>query len=334
MFKLSYELSSYADLLQKLSYAFGGSLDGNILYAPKVFKDGNIVYYKLSNGVEIIITIGTTLEPLQFIRQPGGAQLFTLTLDFTPEVLKIKRTANEEHIEYPLYQSGIASLLLPNHKNITDIPVETFVKNIQITFDYNFFKFVFLEPDAEESPVNIFFWLSHITQNTVSLNTKSMEIGNEIFQLNHKDVYSKLSVEIKIMQLIEQYVYQVKKKVHDAEVNPYKPKPKDVEIAIQIETILNQYITSEFPTLEFIAQKMSKSTTSLKTSFKSVFGVPIYQYFQQLRLEFAAKQLLNSTHSISAIGNMIGYKSLGHFSAEFTKRYSVNPKDYRKKKLS
>ena len=82
-------------------------------------------------------------------------------------------------------------------------------------------------------------------------------------------------------------------------------------------------------TIEQLATEFGVSITALKTSFKSVYGAPIYQYQKDLRLQKAQQLLRETDLSISVIASEVGYTSPAKFSAAFKKRFDISPREYK-----
>lgn len=82
-------------------------------------------------------------------------------------------------------------------------------------------------------------------------------------------------------------------------------------------------------TIEQLAAEFGVSITALKTSFKSVYGAPIYQYQKDLRLQKAQQLLRETDLSISVIASEVGYTSPAKFSEAFKKRFGISPREYK-----
>lgn len=67
----------------------------------------------------------------------------------------------------------------------------------------------------------------------------------------------------------------------------------------------------------------------LKAAFKQVFGMGLYAYLRELRLE-KAKELLQEGRSVKMIVRHIGYKSESTFCKAFTSIYGETPGSYKR----
>ena len=71
------------------------------------------------------------------------------------------------------------------------------------------------------------------------------------------------------------------------------------------------------------------SVSHLQKLFKQVYGVPVYHYIKEYRLEQAAVELVRSDRPVTQIAQNAGYDNASKFSECFKKRYGVTPTQYR-----
>ena len=73
------------------------------------------------------------------------------------------------------------------------------------------------------------------------------------------------------------------------------------------------------------------NTTTLKKTFKDVYGTSIAQHMKQHRMERAAVLLRRTGDGIAQIAHAVGYESQSRFTTAFKETYGVLPTEYRKK---
>ena len=96
-----------------------------------------------------------------------------------------------------------------------------------------------------------------------------------------------------------------------------------------------QYLVSHLDqrlTLQEISDCFGVSLTSLKTKFKAVYGKPVGEYMMDYRVQRAADFLINSNEPAYKIQSMLGFQNFKVFSREFTKRFGMQPLEYKKRK--
>lgn len=113
---------------------------------------------------------------------------------------------------------------------------------------------------------------------------------------------------------------------------------KEIEItAIEIERaqlaaqIMAQSPKSHFPICQ-MAAKVRLPEKRLKVVFKYLYGMGLYGYLRQLRME-KAKELLMEGKPIKVIIHVIGYDNESNFCKAFRKAYRESPREWTKKGL-
>jgi AraC-like DNA-binding protein len=86
--------------------------------------------------------------------------------------------------------------------------------------------------------------------------------------------------------------------------------------------------------LASLAAEHEISVSHLQKLFKQVYGVPIYRYIKEYRLEQAAVELVRSRKPITEIAQHAGYDNASKFSESFKKRYGKTPSRYRADKTN
>lgn len=83
-------------------------------------------------------------------------------------------------------------------------------------------------------------------------------------------------------------------------------------------------------TIEELSKQYLINPTTLKNTFKSVYGTSIAAHIKEHRMEQAAKMLKETDQSIAEIAKDVGYDSQSKFTAAFKEYFKVLPREYRK----
>lgn len=83
-------------------------------------------------------------------------------------------------------------------------------------------------------------------------------------------------------------------------------------------------------TIEELSGQYHINPTTLKNTFKKVYGNSIAAHIKEHRMEKAAALLIKTALPIAEIARAVGYDSQGKFTVAFKSFYGVLPKDYRK----
>ena len=90
----------------------------------------------------------------------------------------------------------------------------------------------------------------------------------------------------------------------------------------QMETIkeIHSLMTSDLKrhyTIKELSKQYLMNTTTLKSVFKAVYGMPIASCMKEYRMKLASNMLLQEDKSISEIAAAVGYKSQSKFTSAF-----------------
>lgn len=84
------------------------------------------------------------------------------------------------------------------------------------------------------------------------------------------------------------------------------------------------------PTKELLCEKFSISDYALRKGFKKLFSLNIGEYGRRERLKTAVHLLCRTEHSISIVGESVGFRNPSRFAEAFRNQYGVNPFQFRK----
>lgn len=104
---------------------------------------------------------------------------------------------------------------------------------------------------------------------------------------------------------------------------------QQTELIKEIRDFLVQHLDQRF-TIEELAKTYLINTSSLKSIFKAVYGMPIASYVKEYRMQQAMKLLRQTEDSIAVIAQKVGYETQGKFTKAFKERVQLLPKEYRK----
>lgn len=91
------------------------------------------------------------------------------------------------------------------------------------------------------------------------------------------------------------------------------------------------HLAEEF-SLARLAEKAGLSEFHFNRLFKRATGLPPSRYLIQLRLEAAKRLLRETSRSVIAIANDVGYSNPSHFAQLFRKETGLAPSDYRRQR--
>lgn len=102
-------------------------------------------------------------------------------------------------------------------------------------------------------------------------------------------------------------------------------------IVQEAKTLLENSFRQDL-TLQGVAEKLAVSQSHLSRRFRQETGYTFTEYLNKLRLEEAARLLLDQSLSITDVCFQVGFQSLPHFQRLFRDFYGESPSAYRKEK--
>lgn len=89
----------------------------------------------------------------------------------------------------------------------------------------------------------------------------------------------------------------------------------------------------ELLTLDILSQIVHLNSSYLSAYYKKITGNNLSSFVTGVRLERAAKLLVESDLRINKIGEMVGYNKTQYFISLFKKKYGVTPQQFRREQL-
>jgi AraC-like DNA-binding protein len=82
------------------------------------------------------------------------------------------------------------------------------------------------------------------------------------------------------------------------------------------------------PHIAALAREAGMSEPKLRKLFKQTFGKGIFEYYQFVRMQQAARLLTGKQLTVSEVGYQLGFTNLSHFSRVFEQHTGIKPKKY------
>lgn len=184
---------------------------------------------------------------------------------------------------------------------------------------------------CEECVVNISA-LVDMSSPAVSHHLKLLKTGGLVVSRREgKEVYYTAANTIRA-QALHEMVEQLIETTCPAEMTFVNSAKYDSNIRTvnQIHAFLIENLNVRY-SIEELSLKFHINQTTLKTTFKTVFGQPVAAYMKAYRVKQAGVLLAESEKSISQIAAEVGYENQSKFTQAFKSVTGVLPKEYRKR---
>jgi len=99
----------------------------------------------------------------------------------------------------------------------------------------------------------------------------------------------------------------------------------------QVEDILRTFIEMQLPDMATIARTVALSISTLKRHFKIVFGMGVYEYYLNLKMEHAKWLLIEKDMTVNETAALLQYENVSSFIDMFKRHHGYSPGSLRKK---
>lgn len=170
-----------------------------------------------------------------------------------------------------------------------------------------------------------FIYFSHSSRN------QDTEVMNLLESLYATYTQRECGYELKVLSQFYMLVYLLVTKYRKLDVSPKLVRSnKNLNRLSKITSYMKENYTQNL-TLEGLGQTFGYSPTYLSRMFQKYARTTFKTYLQNLRLEHAHKQLVNTKTPIGEIAINHGFANSKSFSQVFLKRYGMLPSEFRKK---
>jgi AraC-like DNA-binding protein len=276
---------------------------------------------ELPNGLQCIISDYTVHQDTLFQRTKINEPFFTLRFD---EVMVPDEKGNTTNVSSNAIRTAVFLgsakfdwLFLVNSK--------TKVKGVNIFFSKEWLeKFVGIESVGDMIKKYLNLKMSAFNYEPMDMEYKRLLA--EILSIRVDPTFETLVIQNRIMLLLERFFAQIHKKMNDTHFD-VKLSNDDITRLKEIQATLLKDYTVEPPGIAKLAKLAAMSPSKLKNSFKEVYGLPIYQYYQKHRMNKAKAMLLSKKYSVREVGMEVGFSNLSNFAKAFRKSFDQLPSD-------
>lgn len=149
--------------------------------------------------------------------------------------------------------------------------------------------------------------------------TPEMEhIVNALFSNSYTGKTKMMFFRSQITALLSHFFGQLAQQQEEASKSRYQAQLN------RARDILLEHIDNP-PSLSALSKEIGYNTTRLKKEFKAFFGVPVFKYLQNERLNTAHQLISTKKATVQEAAWQVGYDSLSSFSNAFSKKFGYRP---------
>src|SRR5450432_482588 len=286
MFVFEYDHINYKDLTESLAAALGVTIKNNRVNYPPHIAKGYLQVVELQGSLQASVFEYTFADQFRLKRKKISEEYYTLwftEIDIKGDV-HIEIDNDRHHVKDTNFSTALltSSLFDANY----DLTKGTSVRGVNILLD-NGWLASHLGVDSKSGLLHKYLSLkaSRITMEPLDIEYKRY-IQDIIELVNNSGQFRQIAIQNRIMLLIERFFMRMAVKMESNALD-LKLSKEDIRRVMEVESLITRDVFSPAPFIPELAKMVNISETKLKNNFKSVFGVPIYQYFQKARMRAA-----------------------------------------------
>lgn len=159
-------------------------------------------------------------------------------------------------------------------------------------------------------------------------NNRLIELAMEMYGTYEKQDYA---WELKVRGLFELLQYLLLTEFKDQMQTPDVIRQKrHLDKLSEITEYMKRHYDEEL-SLQKVADRFGFSPTYLSRIFKRYANISYREYLQDLRVEYAVKEMLHTSHELGDIAVNHGFSDSRALAKAFAKRYGCLPSEYRRR---
>lgn len=319
MNRFAVQYRNYSDFIRSLAQSFHAESQNNQIDLPQSAGNGFLKGIDLGNGLSVLIADAYLCKGLMLETPAFTDEFFVLIFQ--------ESYPSKESEQY-------------------ELPAEAIVLKTGVYVRSSLNKTTYFLPAGNHKCVSIIMplcWLQYCTAATEAsmmlanlqsiqpqkhylqlIDTEYRIIINKLFLPVTEQPLKELFINNRIMLLIEKFFTKHYMRLNGKEKEKHLTT-EELDRLITVENKLVNGIFEEAPTIEDLAKMAAMSATKLKRSFKSIFGLPVYEYYQKHRMHVAKDILLSGKYTVKQVGQRVGYQNISHFAAAFKKIHGLLP---------
>lgn len=306
-------------VMHEFARAIGAAIKGRFIYIPKDKGEGYITGFNWEEGELRMMVRNYYLNEevlMERTNEPGEGQedmIFMLSGIFPPAFSGEVQPLTEQPNVFITPQAVSTVLTMPSNTYFRSIGIAVSRKYLQRLFG------------TIEHPVikSIVTSKDHFAFET-AISPEMIKTASEIEHLpvpeSLKSHYCKLKCEELLCHIVTLLIKRddvVAKGMHITDIK-----------AVYAVKLQLQSHPDEPPNISGLAKEAGMSEPKLRKLFKQTFGKGVFEYYQSMRMQEAARLLKEKHLSVSEVGYQLGFTNLSHFSRVFEQHIGMKPKKY------
>lgn len=305
-------------ILHKLADAIGATIRGRFVDIPKNLGEGYMTGFVWGNDLRMMIRNYYIKEEIVLERKnefPTGQEniIFFLSGIFDSSVQQ------QEQLQPELPN---VSICMQSVSSVMAMPQNTFFRSVTIAASREYLneRFGGLNHPIVSNILSSKDNFIYETAISPAIITTASEMIHQPIPESLESHFNKLKCEELLCHIFALLLQR-------DETPPSGIHIKDIKAIYAIKYHLQSNL-DKAPDIASLAQDAGMSEPKLRKLFKQTFGKGVFEYYQYMRMQEAARLLKENHFSVSEVGYQLGFTNLSHFSRVFEQHIGLKPKKY------
>jgi AraC-like DNA-binding protein len=321
--ELEFNEINYTAFVQYLSLRFGVPITKGKMSIPALFGQGFFYAQNFGSGMSCMISQKKMKEDFSIIKSADtNTQYFILLFSESQDETPSKQI----HEQIDPFNVGQPLVRLTNStmRTISRLPAHVESRVVSILFNKQFL-LQYLGPEEADNFLSIYYGSYIKTPYMAPVTAEFRALLSDIHQETWQHPFSNFFLENRLLLLMENFLFQFLKLSQS--IRKLSFNDEEVTRLVRAEANLVKNFGIPAPTIDYLSRLCAMSATKFKNDFKSLYGLPVYEYYQKNRMMYARSLLIQQDYNIKEVGRMCGYANLGHFAAAFKKEFGMLPSE-------
>ncbi|RFM28905.1 helix-turn-helix transcriptional regulator [Deminuibacter soli] len=323
--EIAFNKGSYIDLQNLLDNLKDDVIFDRIQLQPEQGK-GFICALNMGDGMCALLADVTCKQDILFKQLTGGGQFYIFQFN---ESMGGRIHFDNEPIQHEqVYNMQQNVVLLTNSQMPASYIIQSgiHIRTIKIILEKKHL-LQYLDSETVEAFLSTYFsqWVK--TGNVEPIDVEYRKLIDSILKYKYDHPLTYTFAINRCMLLLERFITRFMKRARIKKPS-LRIKDDDITRLMRVEALLIKSYIDPPPTINVLAKEAAMSPTKLKKDFKELYGVPIYEYFQMNRMNYARTLMQEGRYAIKEVGKMVGYTNLSHFAGSFKKEFGVLPSEF------
>ncbi len=305
-------------IARKLAQAIGATVKGRFIYIPENKGSGYITGFSWGNDLRMMIRNYHLKEEVLIERTNELAEgqddvVFLLSGVFPSPVHPEKQLLPEQ-----------ANVMICRHavSSIIAMPSNTLFGSVTIAASRQYLRLLFgkIQHPIVESILEAKDNFVFETGISPEMIRTASEMLDQPITESLESHYYKLKCEELLCYIFALLLQREAISASSMHIN-------DIKAIYAIKLRLQSHL-NEAPDIASLAREAGMSEPKMRKLFKQTFGKGVFEYYQYMRMQEAARLLKEKHLTVSEVGYQLGFTNLSHFSRVFEQHIGMKPKKH------